>query len=88
MKRIKGYQPEPDGDTDVTQRIDLAHAIAKLTPRQQAIIALRTEGYTQQAITGLLAVSRTTVWVDEKEAYRQLAYVLGPQPIEEYEETA
>ena len=79
---MKGYDTETAGDAEVAARLDLLQAISQLTLRQQAIIALRCEGFTQQAITDLLGVSRTTVWMDEKESHKILAQLLGPQTIE------
>ena len=69
-------------DVEILGTIDLAAAIGRLSSRQQVIIALRASGYTQQSITDLLGVSRTTVWSDEKEAIRRLAELLSPETIE------
>ena len=70
-------------DTEILGAIDLAAAVRRLSPRQQVIIALRASGYTQQCITDLLGISRTTVWSDEKEALRRLSELLGSETIEE-----
>ena len=69
-------------DTEILGAIDLAAAVRRLSPRQQVIIALRASGYTQQSITDLLGISRTTVWSDEKEALRRLSELLGSETIE------
>ena len=79
-----GYDTRPKEDADT--RIDLATAVAKLPPRQQVIVALRCDGYTQQSITQLLGISRTTVWADEKSALAALASLIVSETIEDSED--
>ncbi len=56
----------------------IVSALKQLSPRQQAVIGLRIMGYTQQAITALLGISRTTVWSDETAAVGKLKNILRP----------
>ena len=64
-------------EAETADRMSLAKAIKKLSPRKQAVICLRTMGYTQNSVTSLLGVSRTTIWADEVEALCQLKGLLG-----------
>ncbi len=64
-------------DSDLLGGIDLAQAVRQLPERQQVILALRCSNYTQQSITELLGISRTTVWSDEKEALAKLREILS-----------
>jgi DNA-directed RNA polymerase specialized sigma24 family protein len=56
---------------------DLQRAIDQLPLRQKAVLALRFAGYKQKDIRILLAISRNTVWADEKAAYTTLRYLLS-----------
>jgi DNA-directed RNA polymerase specialized sigma24 family protein len=63
-------------DVAILTGIDIATAVSQLPQRQQVVMALRISGYTQQSITDLLGISRTTIWSDEKEAKVRLGELL------------
>jgi DNA-directed RNA polymerase specialized sigma24 family protein len=63
-------------DVAILTGIDIATAVSQLPQRQQVVMALRISGYTQQSITDLLGISRTTIWSDEKEAKIKLGELL------------
>jgi DNA-directed RNA polymerase specialized sigma24 family protein len=60
--------------------LDIEKAFTFLPPRQAAILAMRMDNFTRQAIKNLLGVSRTTIWNDERLALQTLRDVLsGPE---------
>ncbi len=84
-KKMSGYGPHHE-DSEIADRIDLSSAVSQLPKRQQVILALRCLGWTQQSITQLLGVSRTTVWADEKAALTSISDFYGRSAIEDSEE--
>ncbi len=86
-KKMSGYGPHHD-DSEIVEKIDLASAVSQLPKRQQVVLALRCLGWTQQSITQLLGISRTTVWADEREALGSISDFYGKSAIEDGEETS
>jgi RNA polymerase sigma factor (sigma-70 family) len=73
MKHVTTRQGYPFGvqeesEEDLFNMILFKEAFSDLPPKQQAVLGLRLQGYTQGAISKILNISRTTVGSIEQKA--------------------
>jgi len=68
----------PSAGVPVDDRIDVARLLAKLAPRQRAVLHLTTiQGMTDSEISGCLGISKSSVRVHRMRARQKMAEMVG-----------
>jgi len=73
MARKYPYPVHEDNENDILSQIILRDIFPTLPDKQQVVLGLRLEGFTQGAISRLLNISRTSIGSLEKQAVKTIS---------------
>jgi DNA-directed RNA polymerase specialized sigma subunit len=76
MARKYPYPIHEDNEDDILSQIILRDVFPTLPEKQQVVLGLRLEGFTQGAISRLMNISRTSIGSLEKQAVSTISLIM------------
>lgn len=79
MTRKYPYPVYEDNENDLLSHIILREVFPTLPDKQQVVLGLRLQGFTQGAISRLLNISRTSIGSLEKQAVKTISVSMNEE---------